>query len=151
LGVTIHYSGTLKSPAEKEGFLKEATTLAAKMGWEIETNTDSKIGVTFIPSPDCEPLELNFDENGSVESWVKTQFAGADNHIYIIDFLTQISSHFSVLTIEDEGEFWETRNPEILQDHFDRIAAVLEDMRRENPKARGPLRMENRRIVDLVS
>jgi hypothetical protein len=150
LGVTIHYSGTLINLAEKERFLKEAATLAAAMGWEIEADADSKIGVTFLPSHDCEPLEFNFDENGSIESWVKTQFAGAEVHIQIIDFLAQISSHFSALTIDDEEEFWETHNQEILQDHFDQITAVLEDMRMENPGARGPLRMENRRIVDLI-
>ena len=121
------------------------------MGWEIESDADSKIGFTFLPSPNCEPLEFNFDENGNVESWVKTQFAGADIHIQISDFMAQISSHFSTLAVEDEGEFWETRDKKILQGHFDQIAAILEDMRRDNPAARGPFRMENRRIVDLIN
>lgn len=149
MGVTIHYSGTLANPAERQIFLKEAAALAANFGWRIETDAGS--GITILPHANSEPLDLIFDENGTAESWVKTQFAGADTHIQIVDFLNQIAPYFSSLTIEDEGEFWETRNPEILQEHFDRITAILDEMRQENPDGRGPLRMENRRIVDFIN
>lgn len=103
----------------------------------------------MYPHPDCEPLTLDPDEHGVIENWVKTHFAGPEIHIQVLDFLSQMAPLFDMLAVEDEAEFWETRDRLVLEGHFNQINAVLQNMMKENPKARMKLRMPSGRIVDL--
>lgn len=151
MGVTIHYSGTLANPAKAEALFKEASVLATELDWEF-TITDAPVtGVTVYPHPDCEPLTLNPDENGLVENWVKTQFAGPVIHIQIMDFLARIAPYFADLMVEDEAEYWETRDRTILEGHFSQINEILHDMQKDNPSARVQVRQPSGRIVDIIT
>jgi hypothetical protein len=151
MGVTIHYSGTLANPAKAEALFKESSALATELEWKFTVTDAPLASVTIYPHPDCEPLSLNPDENGLLENWVKTQFAGPEVHIQVVDFLSRIAPHFSDLNVEDEAEYWETRDRTALEGHFNRISEVLVDMQRDNPSARVQVRQPSGRIVDIIT
>jgi len=151
MGVTIHYSGTLANAADAGAFLKEASALANELKWEFTTSDTPNPSITMSPHPDCEPFAFDPDKNGTVENWVKTQFAGPEIHIQILGFLSRIAPFFNALSVEDEAEFWETQDRAALDGHFNQINAVLRDMMEENPNARSQLRMPSGRIVDITA
>ena len=151
MGVTIHYSGTLSGNAQVESLLYEASALATAMHWGIETGNKPRPRLTIFPHPDCEPLTFDPDENGLLENWVKTQFAGPEIHIQILDFLAQLAPYFGNLIVEDEAEYWESRNREILEGHMNQINEILRDMQQEKPAARIQVRSSTGRIVDIIT
>jgi len=151
MGVTIHYSSTLSGNAQVESLLHEASALATAMHWGIETENTPRPRLTLFPHTDCEPLTLDPNENGVIENWVKTQFAGPEVHIQIVDFLAQLAPYFVNLAVEDEAEYWETRNREILEGHINQINEILRDMQQENPAARIQVREPTGRIVDMIN
>jgi hypothetical protein len=151
VGVTIHYSGTLTNAAKTEALLKRASALATKLNWDFEIADTPNARITIYPHPDCEPLTFDPDENGLVENWVKTQFASPETHIQIVGFLAQIARCFVNLRVEDEAEYWENRNREILEGHMNQINEVLRNMQQENPAARIQVREPNGRIVDMIN
>jgi hypothetical protein len=151
MGVTIHYSGALANAAKAEALLKQASLLAAKLNWDFEIADTPNARIAIYPHPDCEPLTFDPDENGLLENWVKTQFAGPETHIQIVGFLAQIAPYFVNLIVEDEAEYWESRNREILEGHINQINEVLRDMQQENPAARIQVREPTGRIVDMIN
>jgi hypothetical protein len=105
-------------------------------------------GISLAPHPKCETLQFFFDANGHLrdpismvntsgetlkpeDAWisVKTQYAGPETHIGIIGLLAYLKKrHLPDLEVQDEGEYWETGNLEILKEKMDlvgeKIAAV---------------------------
>ena len=150
MGVTIHYNGTLANTEEAEALLKHASALAAKLNWDFEIVDTPNPRIAIFPHPNCEPLTFDPNENGLLENWVKTQFAGPEIHMQIVDFLAQMAPYFENLVVEDEAEYWETRNRETLENHMDQINEVLRDMQQENPAARIQVREPTSRIVDMI-
>ena len=60
----------------------------------------------------------------------KTQFAGPDTHELIIGVLRYISNNFlSDFELNDEGEFWETDDSDLLQKNFIRNGFLIESFR----------------------
>jgi hypothetical protein len=53
--------------------------------------------------------------------------------------------------VNDEGEYWETNDIRILQEHIDNCNRVMEEQKTKNPKMNGPYRMSNGRIFDLLT
>lgn len=68
------------------------------------------------------------DAKGKVDDWVKTQYAGPDVHIQISDFLSRISTFFAKLKVDDDTEYWSTRNREDLERGFQQVNEMLEDI-----------------------
>lgn len=151
MGVTIHYSGTLANAAKAEALLKQASALASKLNWDFEIADTPNPRITIFPHPDCEPLTFDPDENGLLENWAKTQFAGPEIHIQILDFLAQLAPYFGNLIVEDEAKYWESRNREILEGHMNQINEILRDMQQEKPAARIQVRSSTGRIVDIIT
>ena len=111
-------------------------------------------GISLTPHPKCETLQFFFDINGHLrdpismvniseeplkpeEAWisVKTQYAGPETHIWIIGLLKYLKKlHLPDLEVQDEGEYWETGNFEILKEKMDfvgeKIAAVADELSR---------------------
>ncbi len=105
-------------------------------------------GIALTPHPQCETLQFFFDANGHLRDpislvdrreealkpedyWisVKTQYAGPETHIWIIGLLKYLKKHhLPDLAVQDEGQYWETGNFEILKEKMDfvgeKIAAV---------------------------
>lgn len=90
------------------------------------------------------------DAKGKVDDWVKTQYAGPDVHIQISDFLSRISTFFAKLKVDDDTEYWSTRNREDLERGFQQVNEMLEDIVRKNPCARTIVRLPDGRIVDVL-
>ena len=108
-------------------------------------------GLELQPSESSDPLRFEFDEDFYVQEFIKTQFAGTDLHIEVIELFRLIKPYFDKLEIFDEGEFWETRDANRLIEHIENCDRALQKMLAENPKARGPVRLADGRIVDFMS
>ena len=117
---------------------------------------DQLYGIVFTPK-ECEPIFLTFVRNGRLCSPVqfafqtkaesdffylistKTQYAGAETHALVIDFLRYLrEKYFSEFELQDEGKYWETQDKELLiaefdklQRSIDRLSAMLEMMPRK--------------------
>ena len=105
-------------------------------------------GIYFTP-PNCETVCLSFLSNGKMSStthlklygnstntenanylymlWVKTQFAGVDTHKLIVHLLKYLSKKYFIdFKVDDEGEYWETGNEELLKNKFSQYNALLD-------------------------
>jgi len=98
-----------------------------------------------------DPLILEFDKDLYVQEYCKTQFADIKIHIKIISYLRKIEKHFQRLLVNDEGDYWETKDKKKLQVQMDIIHNLIENKKKENPKMDGPFKMSNGRIFDLLT
>lgn len=58
--------------------------------------------------------------------FTKTQYAGAETHKQIVHVLKYISrKYFSAFEVFDEGNYWDTEDPDILQQSFNRYNEIL--------------------------
>lgn len=119
--------------------------------------TDSKddyrediYGIT-LQAEGCENVDLSFLSNRRLANWVtfpslskygddpnemalytisvKTQYAGIDTHVLIVDMLRYLSkSYFEEFKMTDEGYYWETGSRKTLQERFDRYNGLLDSM-----------------------
>jgi len=90
-------------------------------------------GIILNVGPGAEPLSILFDRSGVLTdmlqqlSWIenngqgerftmcKTQFAGIDSHIRVIEVLDSLKqSYIPGLVVNDEGDYWESRDKRIL-------------------------------------
>lgn len=168
MGVTIHFEGKLKSHAEFDKVLSKAKSFAMESGFDFSIIEESERilhrvkeeqdwdyrgltkGIKLFPDENADPLWLEFDEDLYVQEYCKTQFAGTDVHISIVKFLKEIKSSFVDLIVYDEGEYWETENRELLQQHLDNCFYAAEEAKAENSKLDGPFRLKDGRIIDLM-
>lgn len=167
MGVTIHYEGCLRSPLLVEELINTATAYAEEHQWpnrridgdaiDLLRIIDDKefyysgpvFGVELRPHADAEPLRFEFDDKMFLQDFCKTQFAGAETHIAVIKLLDQIETHFEELRVEDEGEYWVSRDENKLDQHLDAVNRVLKEIKERDPTAKGPIYMESDRIVDV--
>ena len=168
MGVTVHFEGSLKSDQAFSSLLlrieeiSRAETLLterfenpqAKLGRASEERPWDYVGPTkgilLYLHEDCEPLRLEFDRELYVQEWVKTQFAGVDTHIRLIQILKDIERFFQTLVVNDEGEYWESENKEALAEHIDRCNEVIAEFAGKNPGSRIKVREPNGRLTDLI-
>jgi hypothetical protein len=169
MGVTIHFEGKLTERPGVDEVVAEAERYAESVGWPFQrfekTNTTLRRvrdeqdwdytgptrGVTLQPHPDSDPFSLEFDRDLYVQEYVKTQFAGPETHIAIISLLRRIQPLFESLDVNDEGEFWNTNDRLVLESNINWCAAQIDRIKQETPSARGPVRLENGRIADVIS
>jgi hypothetical protein len=107
-------------------------------------------GVLLLPHHACDSLRFEFDKDYYVQEFVKTQFAGVETHIAIIELFRRIQFFFDGLKIKDEGEFWNKSDENVLEQHMQRCNEVLQEML-ANPCAKGPVRLPDGRIADYMS
>lgn len=169
MGVTIHFEGRIKHPKAYPLLLDELEELSVQNGWpkkkiddEVRTlkrvrvekdwdYTGKTFGLVLQPDENSDPLRFEFDEEYYVQEFIKTQFAGIDVHIAVVELFRKIQPFFENLKISDEGEFWETSDEDVLAEHIENCNKALQEMLTKNPKARGPVRLADGRIVDLMS
>lgn len=167
-GVTIHYEGKAENPAAVDGALRMVTSRARALGWRIEeASADSASltrvidekevpyrgpvrGVVLRPASNCEPLYLQFDSSLFMQDFVKTQYAGADVHIKVVELLRQLKAFLIKLKVEDEGEYWETSDKKKLDGHISTVNALIIEMKGKTPGLKGPVTLPSGRIVDLM-
>jgi hypothetical protein len=107
-------------------------------------------GLKLIPSSDCEPLRLEFDNDLYVQEWTKTQFAGAEIHVAVCDFLHAIEPYFETFKVNDESEYWDTGDVELLKQYLADCDHVIEEHLLEHPTAEVKVRTPAGRIVDII-
>lgn len=112
-----------------------------------EPDLDHFLGIVIVPE-DCDPICLTFLSNGKLCGllnfriiqedrivqedlayglFIKTQKAGVETHKDIILLLDYISDRYlNDFKCYDEGEYWETRDENILKDTFNRYDTFIE-------------------------
>ena len=169
MGVTIHFEGRLRSKktlaevcfiagrrsarwnCEAEFIDEESKTLSRVKNEEDWDYVGPVVGVQLQPHPNTDPLILEFDKDLYVQEFCKTQFAPPSVHVEVVQLLKEIAVHYEVFTVDDEGEFWETGDEQILVRHRHTCEKVMEEMKAEDPGLIGPVRTKDRRIQDLIS
>ncbi|WP_133242652.1 hypothetical protein [Flavobacterium psychrotolerans] len=111
----------------------------------VNSFNDSIYGIFFSP-PNCETVYLTFLSNGKMCApyklehpafseneleddylSVKTQFAGPQIHkqlITIFDYLNKL--YFENFDLTDEGNYWETKNEQLLEDTFKKYTHLID-------------------------
>jgi hypothetical protein len=144
MGLTFHYSATLKNRRKLNNLLEEVTDICKSLNWKYNL-FDNKVvkGISLAPE-NSESLWLTFDHTNQLlmpftATWAKpgdkfyygaftkTQFAGADTHIALIRLLKYISKkYFSEIKVSDEGGYWETGDETVLRKTFARYSFLLD-------------------------
>jgi hypothetical protein len=120
VGLSIHYSGTIKDSDLIDELIAEVSDICQSLSWTYriikEPNPDQLNGICFSPEK-CEPVFLTFLPGGRMCSPVnlmnrdiyeaneldaeliyttstKTQFAGADAHVAVIKLLRYLKEKY---------------------------------------------------------
>jgi hypothetical protein len=168
MGVTVHFEGKLKSENAFAALLQRVQQLAKAQTWltEIfecgevtllrvrnETEWDYKgptKGIVLYIHEDCDPLRLEFDQDLYIQEFVKTQFAGVRTHVQLIALLREFQVFFAEIKVEDEGEYWETRDEAVLAEHIRRCDEMISEEARKNPSAQVKVRTPDGRLMDIL-
>ena len=168
MGVTIHFEGQLTSERAYRELVELVSSIAKSEGWRTELIASDEVtllrvreekdwdytgpvkGIAVYLHSDCDPVLFEFDKDLYVQEFTKTQFAGADYRTKVINLLKATQPLFRELKVDDEGEFWDTGDRTILQNHLDAVQRVLEDMVRKNPNARVKVKESYGKISDFV-
>jgi hypothetical protein len=166
MGVTIHFEGTLRSAADLDLLVKKARAHAESRGWPFHAIAESGAhaardqkadhagparGIELQPHDRSDPLRLEFDGALHVEDFIKTQFAGVRTDVEVVELLRSLEPHFSVLKVLDEGDFWSEGDEALLRENLSVCDEALENLLREQPEGKGPVRMDSGRWVDFIS
>ena len=122
----------------------DASIEVTEQGSQIAGHLPLK-GIGLTLKPRCETLQFFFDSNGNLRDpismvnisegalkpedyWisVKTQYAGPEMHIWIIGLLKYLKRfHLPDLEVQDEGDYWETGNFEVLKEKMDFVGQKI--------------------------
>jgi hypothetical protein len=111
----------------------------------FNSHNDSIYGICFSP-PECEVVCLTFLSNGKMCAFyklghpafsekelnddslsVKTQFAGSKIHKLLINIFDYLNKrYFENFELFDEGNYWETKNDQLLEDTFEKYNNLLD-------------------------
>jgi len=148
MGLSIHYSGTIKNYYLIDELMDEAEDISSNLGWKSQLVNDENAKGIIISPQNCEPLWLTFQTNGQLcgplffmaknekadidwglihTAHTKTQFAGPEVHIALVKLLKFLSNkYFKEINVSDEGMFWETGDEKILSDQFEKYNSMLD-------------------------
>jgi hypothetical protein len=169
MGVTIHFEGQLTSEQAYQELVELASSIAKSEGWGTELIGSDEVtllrvrdekdcdytgpvkGIAVFLHDDCDPVRFEFDKDLYVQEFTKTQFAGPEYHLKVINLLRTVQPLFRNLKVDDEGEFWDTGDRAVLQDHFETIEKMIADMLKENPSARLKVKERDGKIIDIIT
>jgi hypothetical protein len=168
MGVTVHFEGKLKGEDAFDALLIRVKEIARAKTWLTETFENSEVtllrvrgqeewdykgpikGIILYVHEDCDPVRFEFDRDLYVQEFVKTQFAGVTAHLELISLLRDLQQFFEDLKVEDEGEFWETKDEAVLTEHIRRCEEMIIEEARKNPSAQIKVRTPDGRLMDLL-
>ena len=155
MGVTIHYRGSFKDLDGVEDFEDRVLDLVLDLGghariWRSSDSGDSdrvvrglivdlapgQESTSLLISPEgwliC-PWDIEAAERGELTepSWcsVKTQYGPIEGHVALVELLAAIKRQFMPdLEVNDEGEYWETRNLAKLQEKVSFLKRAIDTM-----------------------
>jgi hypothetical protein len=172
-GVTIHFKGVAKNRTSIDRIVKIAQAFATQNAWKAELIGTGKPcqdgitvnvakerlgaafdgelhGIALYPHPMSEPLYLVFAKDRVLENFVKTQFAGVDVHVRVIELLHKIQPEFATLSVKDEGEYWASGNRKRLEALIASTGGALAKLKQATPGSTGPIKRPDGRIIDLM-
>lgn len=85
-----------------------------------------------------------------MQDFVKTQFAGADVHIAVVELFEALKPLLKNLEVIDEGKYWGTHDRSALLRNLEAVELKLARVKKEHPDAIGPIFLENGRIIDVA-
>lgn len=133
MGMTITYWGTIKQlerdPVLQKVALKWARHWACYVvdvvdqpdgmfqvrGGEVLAYEGPLNGFVLHPHPKAESLAVLHGSDGYCWRSCKTQFAGPDIHIEVVQFLREIAPFFTAFQVKDEGGYWDTGDRQELE------------------------------------
>lgn len=169
MGVTVHFEGALSGEKAFVRVVELAKKFASERNWETSLidETNAKLqrvrgeedwdyegptrGIALQPHPNCDPLRLEFDSELYIQEFCKTQFAPLRVHVEIVELLRSIRPEFHSLSVEDEGEYWDTEDESRLEGHLSACFDALDEHLERDPNLMGPVRAPSGRILDLVT
>jgi len=173
-GITVHFEGTAASDAAVSRIVQVAARKAEQNGWRFQRIGEGEVatldsvtlkmlenvqgtkeltdvrGIVVYPHAMCEPLYLVFGSKRRTKNYVKTQFAGADVHVKVIELIEALKPQFAELDVDDEGEYWPTHDRAKLERHLSSSLAAMDALRVNTAGARGPVKRPDGRILDIV-
>ena len=173
-GITIHFEGTAASDASVQRIVTAAARRADQNGWRYQRIGDGEVatldgvtlrmleevqgskelselrGIVVYPHEMCEPVYLVFGSKRRTKNHVKTQFAGADVHVKVVELLESLKPQFAELEIDDEGEYFPKHDRAELEARLAASLAAMEALRVNTAGARGPVKRPDGRILDIV-
>ncbi len=167
-GVTIGYQGKAEDAEAIQKVLATARAEATAYGWEVKDAnvSDASVtrfarekkspykgplnGIVIYAHPMCEPIYIQFGTDLIVQSYVKTQFAGADVHVKVVELFRKLKPLLADFEVSDEGEYWETNDRAKLEMRIASDGKAIEDLKKLRPNTIGPVKMGDGRIVDLI-
>jgi hypothetical protein len=110
----------------------------------VEPNYDTVYGICFSP-PNCEVVCLTFLSTGKLSPFwnlehlkvsmnesddslsVKTQFSGPKIHMQLITIFDYLhKKYFENFELTDEGNYWETKNEQLLEETFNKYTNLID-------------------------
>ncbi len=153
MGLTIHYSGRLRSRECLPALLEETIDICQTLAWPCEVlarRDDVPVeGLILVPEG-SEPVWLTFLEDGtmcnpvmyaylqahpgsgipaSAREWLftKTQYAGVETHMALIRLLKYLSQkYFERFVLHDESQYWETGDEAICRQLFEKYGLLMD-------------------------
>ena len=168
MGVTIHFDGKLLGSSEYDALLRQVRDFASSQKWPTEDIYEAQrslervrneqdldyIGLTkgiiVYPHDKAEPLRFEFDDNLYIQEYCKTQFAGPSVHVAIVELMRLLQPLFETLSVEDEGEYWDTSDTSLLSHHMNRVDVAIAQLVAEKPSRQVAVRLPSGRIADLI-
>jgi hypothetical protein len=108
-------------------------------------------GIAVHPHPSADPLHFHFGDDLFMQDYCKTQFAGVEIHTAIITLLSDVAQYFKDFQVDDEGEYWASRNKKGLVEHFNNFDKALAKLLKQYPDARVAVHQPNGRIIDAIT
>ncbi len=168
MGVTIHFEGKLKDAKAYNSLMASSKEFASEMEWPFSEINEAEVtlkrvkdeedwdyigsvkGVEILPHEASDPFRLEFDRELYIQEYTKTQFSPIEIHVLLVDFLNRHKDLFENLEIIDEGEFFETNDIQVLEDHIEACNEQMEEYLSQPDKYYGPVKIESGRIIDLM-
>jgi hypothetical protein len=173
-GITIHYEGRADGASSIEKMAAAVCEKASQFGWACKSISGRQIGesdqitakfvseleggpdlgnargIVVYPHPMCEPLYLVAGPSGRMKNFVKTQFAGAEVHVKVVEILEVAKANLVSLQLEDESGFADSKDRKKLESELEGVHLMMAKIQRENSGVRGPVKRPDGRILDLV-
>lgn len=154
MGLSIHYSGTIRSSEMIKELASEVAEICQSLNWSfniIDDNGDEIEGIVFSPEK-SEPTCLTFHTNGKLcspfglknkEAYIahgldpelmymchtKTQYAGPDVHIAIVKLLRYVSKKYlENFKMYDESMYWDNSDEQLTYKRFGEHNALVDSM-----------------------
>jgi hypothetical protein len=155
MGVSIHYRGSLADLGRVEDFEDRVLDLALELGsqarvWRAADDDDPRrmvrgILLSLYPGQETTSLlispegwlvgllDIEDAEKGQLDEppWccVKTQFGPVEGHVALVELFTVLKQEFIAnLDVQDEGEYWETRDLATLATKMNFLQTAIEEM-----------------------